>query len=205
MKQQSIEIDLFNDKIDLDLIIKEMFEELKNSKEKIDNLEIENKEKINKISDLTNDIEELKKEIKNIKNEGKVKDKNHLKGEKNIFKNKEKYNKKSFLTKILIPFSLSLFFNLLFSFFNSSYKNELQREIDILKNKNQELIQKFEEWKQKKDNEINALKNDIKELNDELNNLKNGYKGLLKESEEINQVPNLFYERYKIRYFYDNE
>ena len=133
LKQQSIEIDLFNDKIDFDLIIKEMFEELKNTKEKIDNFEIKNKEKDNKISDLTNEIEELKKEIKNLKNEVKEKDENHLKRDKGIFKNKEKYNKKSFLTKILIPFSLSLFFNLLFSFFNSSYKNELQREIDILK------------------------------------------------------------------------
>jgi len=133
LKQQSIEIDLFNDKIDLDLIIKEMFEELKNTKEKIDNFEIKNKEKDNKINDLTNEIEELRKEIKNLKNEGKVKDKNHLKSEKDIFKNKEKYNKESFLRKILIPFSLSLFFNLFFSFFNSSYKNELQREIDILK------------------------------------------------------------------------
>ena len=131
LKQQSIEIDLFNDKIDFDLIIKEMFEELKNTKEKINNFEIKNKEKDNKINDLTNEIEELRKEIKNLKNESKVKDKNHLKSEKDIFKNKEKYNKESFLRKILIPFSLSLVFNLFFSFFNSSYKNELQREIDI--------------------------------------------------------------------------
>ena len=48
----------------------------------------------------------------------------------------------------------------------------------------------------KKDNEINALKNDIKELNDELNNLKNGYKGLLKESEEINnEINDMKYEK----------
>ena len=48
----------------------------------------------------------------------------------------------------------------------------------------------------KKDNEINALKNDIKELNDELNNLKNGYKGLLKEPEEINnEINDMKYEK----------
>ena len=40
LKQQSIEIDLFPEKRDLESNIKELFEELKNTKEKIDNLQI---------------------------------------------------------------------------------------------------------------------------------------------------------------------
>ena len=83
MKQQYIGIDLFPEKIDIDLNIKEMWEELKNTNEKIDNLLIENKEKDNKINDLTNEIIEIKNEINNLKN-----DKNELKRETDILKNK---------------------------------------------------------------------------------------------------------------------
>ena len=69
LKLQSIKIDLFPEKIDLELNIKEIWEELINIKEKIneiDNLKYENKEKNNKISDITNEIKDIKNEI-NIK------------------------------------------------------------------------------------------------------------------------------------------
>ena len=74
LKQQSIEIDLSPEKRDLESNITELFEELKNTNEKIDNLLIKNKEKDNKISVLTNEIKKLKNEINILKN-----DKNELK------------------------------------------------------------------------------------------------------------------------------
>ena len=106
LKQQSIEIDLFPDKIDLEINIKEIWEELIKIKEKInkiDNLKNEKKEKEkdNKINDLTNKIEELKKEINNLKNgsyEEEINilknDKNELKKEINNLKNENKEYKK---------------------------------------------------------------------------------------------------------------
>ena len=92
LKVQFIEIDLFPEKIDVDLNIKEIWEELINTKEKIDNLNNENKEKDDKISDLTNEIKEFKKEIINLKNENKEKDNkiNDLTNEIDILKNKDK-------------------------------------------------------------------------------------------------------------------
>ena len=84
-KKQSVEIDLFPEKIDIDLNIKEMWEELKNTNEKIDNLLIENKEKDNKMKDLTNEIIEIKNEINNLKN-----DKNELKKEIDILKSENR-------------------------------------------------------------------------------------------------------------------
>ena len=85
LKQQTIGIDLFPEKVDIDLNIKEMWEELKNTKEKIDNLQIENKEKDNKINDLTNEIIEIKNEINILKN-----DKNELKSETDILKSENR-------------------------------------------------------------------------------------------------------------------
>ena len=143
LKQQSIEIDLFPDKIDLEINIKEIWEELIKIKEKInkidnlknekkekenesninwikneiDNLKNKEKEKDNKINDLTNKIEELKKEINNLKN-------GSYEEEINILKND---------------------------------KNQLRSEIDNLKNENIELIKKY--------GEINKEIDDIKDTN----------------------------------------
>ena len=67
LKQQSIEIDLFPEKVDLDLNIKEMWDEIINIKVKIrdiDYLKNENMKKDNKISDLTNEVDNLKRKIK---------------------------------------------------------------------------------------------------------------------------------------------
>ena len=93
MKLQSIEIDLFPEKIDLDLNMKEIWEELINIKEKIKKIDnLKNKEKDDEISNLKNEIEELKNEINNLKNENKEKDKkiNDLRNENVIIKNENK-------------------------------------------------------------------------------------------------------------------
>ena len=100
MKLQSIKIDLYTEKISLELNINEIWEELGNLKEtikEIDNLKNENKEKDNRINDLINEIKELKNEINYLKNEDKEKenniltnDKNGLKREIDILKNENK-------------------------------------------------------------------------------------------------------------------
>ena len=130
MKLQSIIIDLFPEKINLELNINEIWEELGNLKEKIkeidkekikeiDNLKNENKEKDNKINDLKNEIKELKKEINYLKNEDK--------GKENDILNND--------------------------------KNELNREIVTLKNENRELIKKYGEIN-KEINDIKDSKSD---------------------------------------------
>ena len=109
---------MFPEKADLDLNIKEMWDEIINIKVKIrdiDYLKNENMKKDNKISDLSNEIKELKKEIKNLKNEGKKEidilknDKNELiKGidilknrNKEITKKYEEINKEIIETKVI--------------------------------------------------------------------------------------------------------
>ena len=76
LKQQTIEIDLFPEKIDIDLNIKEIWEELLNIKEKmkennveIDQLKKENKElkaKIEEQNKEINELKEFKREMKSL-------------------------------------------------------------------------------------------------------------------------------------------
>ena len=105
LKQHSIEIDLFPEKLDLELNAKEIWEELINIKEKIkeienlknENLEFkkeidylknENKEKDNEINALKNDIKELNDELNNLKNgyKGLLKESEEINNEINDMK-----------------------------------------------------------------------------------------------------------------------
>ena len=111
LKQHSIEIDLFPEKLDLELNAKEIWEELINIKEKIkeienlknENLEFkkeidylknENKEKDNEINALKNDIKELNNELNNLKNgyKGLIKESGEISNEINNIKNKNSDN-----------------------------------------------------------------------------------------------------------------
>jgi len=92
LKKQKIEIDLYQTKNDINLNIKEIFQELlniKNNMKEIDNLKNENNEIKIKLNELNNEMNIIKNENQNLNNEI-----NNLKEENNKMKLKiEEYNK----------------------------------------------------------------------------------------------------------------
>ena len=99
MKKQSIEIELLPTKKDLNLSIKEIYEELINIKENIKDFDIikkENKELKNKVDTLEKGYNELKKEINILKTNEKEKNKEteNLKSENKQLKEELEQNNK---------------------------------------------------------------------------------------------------------------
>ena len=191
LKEQSIEISLFPEKVDLELNIKEICEELISIKEKIkeiDNLKNENKSKDNEINNLKNENIELKKEIDDLKNKNKEKEKvNEIKNLKNEIK---KLNDK--IDNLKIEDKEIEINNL------KDENKKLKKEIDNFKKQGKEKGNEFKELKIRIDNfkiedkekEINDLKNDKNKLKKEVDNLKNENKDLIKKYGEINNEIN---------------
>ena len=145
LKKQSIVIDLFPEKIYLELIIKKILKELKNIKN-------ENKRKDNDINKLINENLELKKEINILKNKDIEKD-NEINSLRNDINNLKSYNReKGFGALNNYKIELKREFGIL-----NNDKNELKEEIDFLKNQNQEIIKNFEE--------INIEIDNLKQMN----------------------------------------